>query len=316
VRPLLFAAALSLTACGPSSHSPNGTSAGGKAAEVDAIPADLWNRFSGERALDEVRQQVEIGPRPSGSEGAEKARQHIESTLRRLGWMVERQTFEDRTPAGPRSFTNLIARFPGGSADELAASQRYIVASHYDTKRFTFFRFVGANDGGSSTGALLELARVAPVSRPFARRLELVFFDGEEALVGLHGSRRYAADLRDTGRAKQFRFGILWDMIGDKDLTVTLPSDSPKALVTAIFDSATKLGARQHFTYFHSPILDDHVPVNRIARIPMIDLIDFDFKPWHTAQDTPDKLSAASLQTIGQVTIDALVTDMKRNRQP
>ena len=273
-------------------------------------PAEIWKLFSGERAFEDVRQQIEIGPRPSGSAEIEKARAHITGALSNAGWQVERQEFTDTTPRGPINFVNLIARYAPGDVRAVPTNtQRAIVCSHYDTKRFSTIKFVGASDGASSTGALLELARVLALDPALAAQIELVFFDGEEALTqftetdGLYGSRHYARQLRDTGRAKQFQFGILWDMIGDKDLTITLPPDSPRELANAILQAAETLGVRDRFSFFDRNVYDDHVPLNSVARIPTIDLIDYDYLPWHTADDTIDKLSPDSLQTIGAVTL-------------
>ncbi|MEO7318791.1 MAG: M28 family peptidase [Chthoniobacteraceae bacterium] len=275
-----------------------------------APPDEIWKLFSGDRAFADVRRQVEFGPRPSGSAEIEPARAHIVDALEAAGWAVEKQEFTDSTPRGPMKFVNIIARFAVGGARPVPTNtQRAIVCSHYDTKRFSTIQFVGASDGASSTGALMELARVLALDHALASKVELVFFDGEEALQqftetdGLYGSRHYASKLRESGRAKQFQFGILWDMIGDRDLTITLSPDSPAALTKAILADAETLGVRDHFSYYHSPIRDDHVPLNIIARIPTIDLIDFQYDAWHTADDTLDKLSPASLQTIGAVTL-------------
>ena len=273
------------------------------------VPSEIWKEFSGERAFAEVRRQVEIGPRPSGSAEVEKARAQIAEFLEREGWEVERQGFTDSTPRGPMQFINIIGRFSAnGDRPVPRTTQRAIVCSHFDTKRFSTIQFVGASDGASSTGALLELARVLALDPALAAKVELVFFDGEEAVQqfnesdGLYGSRHYATSLRESGRAAQFQFGILWDMIGDKDLTITLSPDSPAALTKALLAAAETLGARDRFGYHSQHIYDDHVPLNT-ARIPTIDLIDFDYLPWHTADDTLDKLSPASLQTIGAVTL-------------
>ena len=282
------------------------------AARTTAGPAEIWKEFSGERAFEEVRKQVGIGPRPSGTAEIDKARALIEDGLRGTGWEVERQSFTDETPRGPVKFTNLIGRFsPAGKSPAPRDTQRAIVCSHYDTKRFSTIRFLGASDGASSTGALIELARVLTLDPALAAKIELVFFDGEEAFVqysetdGLYGSRHYAAKLRESGRAAQFKFGILWDMIGDRDLTITLSSDSPADLTRDILASADALGLRQHFGKFDRPIYDDHVPLNR-ARIPTIDLIDFDYPAWHTADDTLERLSPESLQKVGAVTLHHL----------
>ena len=169
-----------------------------------APAAEIWKEFSGDKAFAEARGQVEIGPRPSGSPEMEKARKLIEDSLHRSGWSVERQVFTDETPHGPVEFVNIIGRFSSsGKSPAPANSQQAIVCSHYDTKIFSNIRFVGASDGASSTGALLELARVLALDPALAEKLELVFFDGEEAVVqftapddphadGLYGSRHYA----------------------------------------------------------------------------------------------------------------------------
>ena len=146
----------------------------------------------------------------------------------------------------------------------------------------------------------------------FARKFELVFFDGEEGVVvidehdGLYGSRHYAAELRKSGRARQFKLGVLWDMMGDRDLGITLSPNSPSQLTRGIFSAADALGTRAHFGYFRTDIIDDHVPLNA-AGIPTIDLIDFDYPPWHTEGDTMDKISAESLEIVARATLYCLV---------
>jgi hypothetical protein len=288
--------------------------------------AELWKEFSGDRAMDDVRKQVEFGPRPSGTGTLEKARGHITETLRAASWDVERQEFEAAPvpEKGPVKFVNLIARFSAaGKKPAPADTQRAIVCSHYDTKRMLGVSFVGANDAASSTGALLELARVLAKAPALAERVELVFFDGEEAVLaysrnfevgpdGLVGSRHYASNLRSSGRAKQFQFAILWDMIGEKDVLLTLPNDSPKNLADGLFAAADQLGTRRHIGYYGTDILDDHVPLQHIARIPAIDLIDMDYNAWHTSADTLDKLSPDSLRIIGQMTLWFLARELAK----
>lgn len=275
-------------------------------------PAEIWKEFSGEKAFAEVKKQVEIGPRPSGSAEIEKVRTLIAEALGQHGWDVERQQFTDETPRGPVKFVNLIARF-SATVERPAptTTQRAIVASHYDTKRFSTIRFTGANDGASSTGALLELARVLALDPVLASKIELVFFDGEEAFAqftetdGLYGSRFYARALREQSRVSQFKHGILWDMIGDKDLTITLSPDSPQPLTQNLLLAAEELGLRAHFSYYDRPIWDDHIPLNQ-AGIPTVDVMDFGYLYWHTADDTLDKLSPDSLRKIGAVTLFTL----------
>lgn len=278
------------------------------------VPAEIWKEFDSQRAFTHVQRQVECGPRPAGSPALEEARIQIEQALRTSGWTVERQTFEGNTPRGPLSFTNLIARFPEPSGTVSLATQRALVASHYDTKRFSTITFTGANDGASSTGALLELARTLALDPALATQIELVFFDGEEALQqftetdGLYGSQHYARKLRSADRAKQFQFALLWDMIGDRQLGLTLPQDSPRELLQSLFSSAEALSLRPFFRMHDRSILDDHVPLQRIAGIPSLDLIDFDYPAWHTADDSLDQLSPESLRIVGSVTLHLLKT--------
>lgn len=259
--------------------------------------ANLSDEVSGERALQHVKYLVDLGPRPVASAALEKSRVYIEKELRANGWEVTRQTFTEPTPRGAMTFVNLLARFGKNS------SPSFLLCSHYDTKIFDTFTFVGANDGGSSTGLLLEMARVLALHPPLAAKVELVFFDGEEAVEefsetdGIYGSRHFAQSL--GADAKKFRGGILFDMVGDRDLKITLPLDSPKQMAQQIFAAADALKVRDHFTYFSGDVTDDHTPLNA-AGIATIDLIDFDYPPWHTAEDKIDKLSADSLQIVGK----------------
>ena len=269
-----------------------------------AEEAKIWEEFSGEKALAHVQRLVDLGPHPAGSDAIEKARDYIEEQLRHSGWHVTRQAFTDDTPRGKMHFANLIARFAG---DANTASPSFLLCSHYDTKLFDAIRFVGANDGGSSTGLLLELARVIGRHPNVARKVELVFFDGEEAFEnfsdtdGLYGSRYFAKQLQ-SGEAKQFRGGMLFDMVGDRSLGITLPADSPAAMARDVFAAAEALKVRNYFSYLDRDLIDDHAPLNAIG-VATIDVIDFDYPSWHTAGDTMDKISAQSLQIVGSVAL-------------
>ena len=263
----------------------------------------IWEELSGQKAFAQVQRLIDFGPRPAGSEAIEKSRHYIEDQLRQSGWQVTRQGFTDETPRGKVQFVNLIAQFRGqGNAAPL-----FLLCSHYDTKTFDTIKFVGANDGGSSTGLLLELARVIGQHPNLAEKIELVFFDGEEAYDhfsetdGLYGSRYFAKQLQG-GSAKQFHGGVLFDMVGDRSLDVTLPADSPPEMARDIFAAAEALKLRNYFTYLDREMIDDHSPLNAIG-IPTIDVIDFDYPPWHTAGDTIDKISAKSLQIVGSVAL-------------
>ena len=189
-------------------------------------------------------------------------------------------------------------------------ANRLIIGGHFDTKRFREFRFVGANDGGSSAAFLIELARVLK-SRKNALTIELLFLDGEEAVVdwtgtdNTYGSRHYVATARKNGSLATAKAFILVDMIGDRNLQLTRETNSTPWLDGIIRGAATaqKLG-----TYFSGPPLaleDDHLPF-LAAGVPSVDLIDFDFPAWHTANDTLDAVSARSLQIVGDVLLAAL----------
>lgn len=290
-RSFAFVLLLMLAACDRRS------AAGDQRAGANAV----WEEFSGENALRHVQQLVDFGPRPPGSEALEQARGYITKELEALGWRVTRQSFTDRTPRGEVTFVNLIVTFAASKT-----SPTFLLCSHYDTKIFDNARFVGANDGGSSNGVLIEMARVLAQRPELAAQVQLVFFDGEEAYVnftetdGLYGSRYFAKQLAAEGKAKQFRGGILFDMVGDRSLKVTLPPDSPVQMTRDIFAAAEALDVRNHFTYSDTSILDDHAPLNEIG-ISTINLIDFDYPPWHTPEDTMDKISAESLDIVGSV---------------
>ncbi len=268
-------------------------------------------RFDGTRAFTETAAIVAIGPRPSGSPGAEKTATHIADRLRAQGASVEIDTFTDDTPAGPITFRNVIGTF-GHAGDPI------VLLSHYDTKIGIDPAFVGANDSGSSTGLLLALAKILKDRPPTAPTILLAFVDGEECRQaysdhdGLHGSRRLATQL--TGTGKHIRAVILLDMVGDRDLTITIPRNSSPELVTVAFAAAQAEGVRHQFSLLRGEILDDHVPFFE-RQIPAIDLIDFQYGSapgkndyWHTPQDTLDKLSPESLQTMGRIVLRMLNT--------
>jgi hypothetical protein len=312
-----FILSLCFTSCNRASNPSDATAE--KRPEKKTSPQallELWTQFDGNRALENVSAQVACGPRPSGSPELAKARTLILESLKSSDWSAEVQEFSAETPHGNIPMANLVARFAKPDA-KASALPKVLVCSHYDTKKFSTISFVGANDGASSTGALLELARVLALDPELATRVELVFFDGEEAVQqfsetdGLYGSRHYATQLRNSGRHTQYQYGILWDMIGDKNLSVTLPLDSPKELTQGYLASAEALQQRPFYRIFDRPMLDDHVPLNQIARIPTLDVIDFEYDAWHTADDTMQQISPQSLASIGWVTLHYLCRTLR-----
>ncbi len=261
-------------------------------------------KFDSNRAWEHLRQLVAIGPRPAGTPAIDQSRKYITSQLAAIGVNVVEQTWDDQTPLGPLRMVNLIATIPG------ASKNRLVIASHYDTKRFREFRFVGANDGGSSTAFLLELARVLK-ARPNAVTMTLLFLDGEEAVVEwtgqdhTYGSRHFVEVEKRNGTIASLKAMVLVDMIGDRDLQIKRDTNSTPWLTDVIWDAARLQKQTSVFQPLTAQIEDDHIPFLE-ARIPSVDIIDLEYQPWHTAQDTLDNVSARSLQTVGDVLIAAL----------
>ena len=162
-------------------------------------------KFDGGRAYEDVRQMVAIGPRPSGSPGIQQTRDYIKKQLASAGLKVEEQPFEAATPLGPIHMVNLRATLPGQAQNR----GRIVIGGHYDTKLFHQFPFVGASDGGSSAAFLLELAR-ALKGRANPLPIELLFLDGEEAVIEwqgtdhTYGSRHYVQGRSAPARSRTF----------------------------------------------------------------------------------------------------------------
>ena len=263
-------------------------------------------RFDQERAFRHVAELVAIGPRPSGSPGIARAQGYIERTLGSFGVAFEEDAFTADTPVGPVAMMNIIAKIPGRLPGIV------LLATHYDTKRMP--DFVGANDGGSSTGLMLELARVLAASKP-KFTIWIAFFDGEEAIVdygprdGFQGSRHLAAKMQASGEIKKVRAMILADMIGDADLNIRREANSTPALVSLVWRSARDLGLQKYFLPDKVAILDDHIAFLQQG-VQAVDLIDLDYGPansyWHTPQDTLEKISAKSIGIVGRVILAAL----------
>jgi Zn-dependent M28 family amino/carboxypeptidase len=272
-------------------------------------------RFDGQRALNHTAQVVALGPRPAGSPALAKTRDYIRKELSALGLTVKEQAFTATTPAGKVDMVNLRATIGGPDT-----ARRLIVAGHYDTKVFKNASFVGANDGGSSTGFLIELARVLKQSPP-AIPVELLFLDGEEAVRlewrdpdNRYGSRYYVESARKDGTLPQIAALVLVDMIGDADLGMKREAQSTPWLTDIIWETAARLG-RKEFLAEETPIEDDHIPFLE-AGVAAVDLIDLEYQPWHTPQDTMDKLSARSFQAVGDVIVAALPAIEKRVSGP
>jgi hypothetical protein len=267
-----------------------------------AEPAKAAAPLDGAAALRHVARLVAIGPRPAGSPGGAKARAYIVGELRGAGVTARVEPFETDTPHGRLAMANVVAVLPGRRPDVI------VLAGHYDTKWFRDIRFVGANDGGSSAALLIELARRL-AARPREYTYWVVWFDGEEAREtwtdadSLYGSRFMARELARQGTLP--RALIVADMIGDRDLGIRREAYSTEWLTDLIWAAAARRGEGAHFLPDALAVEDDHVPFLRLG-VPSALVIDFDFPPWHTAEDTLDKVSARSLAVVGNVLLDAL----------
>jgi glutaminyl-peptide cyclotransferase len=261
-------------------------------------------QFDSSRAWEHLRQLVSLGPRPAGSPAIGQARAYIEAQLKASGVAFTEQAWDDQTPAGPIRMVNVIATIPGGSAT------RVVVAGHYDTKRFRQFRFIGANDGGSSAAFVLELARVLK-GRRNPLTIELLFLDGEEAVdewQGMdhtYGSRHYVAEARRSGTLTSLKAFILVDMIADRDLRIRRDLNSTRWLTDIVWEAAKRGDQTAVFVSESTEIEDDHLPFVQ-AGVPSVDIIDLEYPAWHTAQDTLDAVSARSMQIVGDVLIASL----------
>jgi Zn-dependent M28 family amino/carboxypeptidase len=260
----------------------------------------------GQRALQYTRDVVAFGPRFVGSPGHANAEAYLRKELK--GDNLQEDTFTASTPGGNLRMTNFIAKFPG-SKDGII-----VVSGHYDTL-YGRKDFVGANDGGSSTGLLLELARQLRGRKLDGYSVWLVWFDGEEAVRqwspkdSVYGSRHLAAKWAKDGTLKKVQALLLLDMIGDADLNLERDSNSTRWLQDVVYKAASGLGYRSHFFARPNQIEDDHLPFAR-AGVSVADLIDFNYGPdnayWHTPQDTMDKLSPQSLEVVGSVVLETI----------
>jgi glutaminyl-peptide cyclotransferase len=253
------------------------------------------DRFDRDRAFADLRYQVELGPRPAGSETSKQLAE----------WLRERLP-NGRIQSVPGGLQNVIGSLPG-------RGKPIVVAAHYDTKDIP--HFVGANDGAGGTAAVLEIARAItrwPADNPPIR---FVLFDGEESpddskdfyTTGLRGSKYYARRF-----AKRTRAVILLDFVAEKGgMRIPREDSSSIELWGRLRAAARKVGAQSAFPDETSgAVLDDHTPFLRRG-VPAIDLIDFTFKCWHKTCDDMSAVSARALDLSGE-TVVQLLLDLSR----
>lgn len=279
-----------------------------QAATFPPAPApDTTGGFDGARAYKHVEQLVAIGPHPAGSEGIRRAQQYIIAQLKSFGCPVEEQDFHaTSTPVGDVAMKNILVKIPSTNPNIL------IYSSHYDTKRLD--NFVGANDGGSSTGVLLELARLL-CARKNAETIWLAFFDGEEDFNvtwnnrdDTYGSRELAASLALSGDLKRVKAMILVDMVGPTNPIYRRESNSTPWLTDLIWSTAARLGYGKVFINDSNAIEDDHIAFVQ-RKVPSADIIDFEnvvLEYWHTPRDTLDKIDPRTLAITGHVLIETV----------
>ncbi len=269
--------------------------------------------FDEQRAFALLDRMVAIGPRPAGTAKGKEQRDMIAAELAGYGLAPVREAFEARTPIGALQMENIYADVEGAARGG-SPPPIVILCTHFDTKRLGF-EFIGANDAGSGTAVLLELARVLARERGQVT-WRLLFLDGEEAIRpewvdpdNCYGSRHHAARLKETGLLPRVKACVLLDLIGDRDLRLTTELNSTRELLDLFFDAARNNGYGQHVGGPALEISDDHLPF-LAAGIPSVDLIDFVYGPgnrfWHSPDDTLDKVSAASLGVTGRIVLHGL----------
>jgi glutaminyl-peptide cyclotransferase len=274
----------------------------------DALPPEKTGGFDGKRAFAHVAKQVGFGPHPSGSPAIAQLQDYLLSELKGYGCAVDVDSFGSDTPVGRIQMKNFLVKVPGAKPGII------LLGTHYDTKRIQ--NFVGADDGGSSTGVMLELARLLCAQTAASRyAVWVAFFDGEEAVNpewkdpdNRYGSREMAARFAASGDISKIKAFLLADIVGGKNLHLKRESYSTPWVTDLVWKTARSLGYQNIFLNDSAPIDDDHLSF--LSRnVPSADLIDLDANDvpyWHTDQDTLDKISAKSLGIIGHVLVESV----------
>ncbi len=335
-RTIALAAMAVVLACGCHSAASNSAAESGvsalasqeSAAQITAEaakapPASQTGGFDGARAYEQVAKLVSFGPRPPDSDAIHRAQAYIHSQLTGFGCGVDEDSFNAQTPIGNVAMKNIVAKIPGKrdlsarrAADEPQDDEGkgqgiILLLTHYDTLRLE--NFVGAEDGGSSSGLMLEMARDLCGGKPQTNAVWIAFLDGEEAQLvqngvaqwtdedSVYGSRELAARMAISGDLKDVRAVILADMIGQYNLRIEGERSSTPALTDLVWKTAARLGYANIFVPQTTTVEDDHGPFLKRG-VPAVDIIDLDgYQYWHTTQDTLDKVSAASLAAVGYV---------------
>ena len=325
----IVAFAMLASACGGTAPADSRVATPAAAAALSSVPAAAQNGslphaadpgvdgFSGQKAYEEVVKQVSFGPRPPGSDAIHQLQEYILAQLHGFGCKADVDDFHASTPKGSVAMKNIIAKIPGSSPNII------LLGTHYDTKLMP--NFVGANDAGSSTGVMLEIARVL-CGKPQPATIWIAFFDGEEAFnpdwgeLGVdntYGSREMAAKLANSGELARVKALVLADMVGIPNLKLKREDYSTPWLVDIVWATAAKLGYKSVFTDEHSPIDDDHMSFTR-RKIPAVDIIDLQTpineNTWHTTGDVLAIVKPQPLQIVGDVILASIPEIAKRIR--
>ena len=286
------------------------TVAGNAPGAGDDVPApEKTDGFDGKRAYAQVAKQVSFGPRPAGSAALGKLQEYLEAELKSYGCDVDTDNFSADTPAGRLAMKNIVAKIPGDTPGII------LLGTHYDTKRLE--NFVGADDGGSSTAVMLEIARgMCGQKKAGKYAVWIAFFDGEEAVNkewkdpdNRYGSRQMAAKMATSGELKNVKEFILADLVGGRTPHFRHDDESTKWLVSFVWGVAGKLGYSGVFLNEATDIGgDDHFSFTA-RKIPSVDIIDLDFNDvpyWHTPEDSMDKISGKTMAIVGHTILESV----------
>jgi glutaminyl-peptide cyclotransferase len=307
-----FVTAAILTGC-KSDQTPSGSDKTPVVSAAPKIPTQMPDEdtpapentggFDGKRAFADVAKQVDFGPHPSGSQTIAQVQDYILSQLSSAGCTADIDAFNADTPAGQIAMKNILVKIPGERSGII------LLATHYDTKKLD--NFVGADDAGSSTAVMLELARLL-CAQHGRYAVWIAFFDGEEAVNrewkdpdNRYGSRQMAAKLAISGDLAKIRAFLLADIVGGRELRLKKDSNSDKALTDQMWAIAKNLGYGGVFVNVPTAIEDDHQSFS-VRGVRTVDVIDLEVPYWHTPQDTLDKVSSKSLAVVGHVFVETI----------
>lgn len=271
---------------------------------TDALPAEKTGGFDGKAAYEHVAKMVSFGPRPAGSQAIAQTQDYILSQLQSFGCTVETDAFSADTPAGRLPMKNILVKIQGERPGVI------LLGTHYDTLKKD--NFVGADDAGSSTGLMLELARqLCPKRGRYA--VWIAFFDGEEAVEhwsdadSRYGSRQMAAKLAISGDLPKVKAFLLADIVGGKTARIPREANSTKALSNLVYTTAKRLGYGNLFVDEEKGAEDDHDSFLK-RKVPSVDVIgDFISNGyWHTPQDNMEQISAKTLGMVGHVFLETV----------